>query len=105
MTPNWSPKGRSIVFSGSRTPGADNSRDQLWVVNAHGTGLRRLTRGRFDHAWPAWSPDGRRIAFTRTPSILADNQPFNIYAINANGSGLRRLTRSGDEIDPDWSRR
>jgi TolB protein len=103
--PDWSPKGQWLVFSGSRTPGGDNSRDQLWLVNAHGTGLRRITRGRFDHLWPTWSPDGRRIAFSRTPNLLADNEPFNIYVIDTNGSGLRRLTRTGDEVDPDWSRR
>src|SRR5262249_60279197 len=41
----------------------------LYVMNADGTGLRRLTRNATSgpHADPVWAPDGRKLAFvTRT---------------------------------------
>ncbi len=57
----------------------------LYVVNADGSGLRRLTR----HAENvprsfAWSPDGRTIAFLHNREV---------YIVKADGSDERRLTQ------------
>ena len=50
----WSPDGRQLAFGSGYAP------DEIWVVNADGTGLtRRITNAKF----PSWSPDGTRIAF------------------------------------------
>ena len=38
---------------------------QLYVMNADGTGQRRISFGGGSNASPAWSPDGEWIAFTR----------------------------------------
>jgi Tol biopolymer transport system component len=37
--------------------------ERVYVMNANGSGQRRLTRDRAFDADPAWSPDGRKIAF------------------------------------------
>ena len=93
--PAWSPDGRRIAFRrfdgqfDGQMGSAGNS--DLYVVNADGSGLRRLTR----HAanvrprahlvrWFAWSPDGRTIAFLREREV---------YIVKADGSGERRLTQ------------
>ena len=60
----------------------------LYVVNADGSGLRRLTR----HAENvprsfAWSPDGRTIAFLHNREV---------YIVKADGSDERRLTQLND---------
>ena len=60
------------------------SRGETALVNADGSGLRRLTRNPAKLRWFAWSPDGRTIAFLRNGEV---------YIVNADGSGERRLTQ------------
>jgi dipeptidyl aminopeptidase/acylaminoacyl peptidase len=79
--PSWSPDGRRIAF-GTRTG--------IYVMNADGSDLTRLTaRG----GEPAWSPDGR-IVFSSG----------HLFTIDANGTNLRQLTfGAGTEDEPAWS--
>jgi Tol biopolymer transport system component len=65
----------------------------IYVVNADGTGLRRLTQG-MD---PSWSPDGTQVVFARW------TEPWGIYAINADGSNERLLFGSNVARAPVWS--
>ena len=66
QTPVWSPDGRRIAFLSRR----DGSKE-VYVVNADGSGQRRLTRDARFPATPAWSPDGRQIAFEGGPDAPA----------------------------------
>jgi TolB protein len=67
----------------------------IYVINADGSGLRKLTLGRYDFG-AVWSPVGERIAFTRGKYASED-----LFVVNANGSGERRLTRNPtDDFDP-----
>jgi TolB protein len=90
---SWSPNGRKIAFQ------LDAAEDaSLYVVNANGTGLRRLARWRDFSTTPVWSPRGRTIAFDKH-----DDGVHQIWVINADGSGARRLTRPGSFSSPSWS--
>ena len=92
---SWSPDGERIVFA-SPSP-APSLSISLFVINADGSGKRRIAR---NAAQPAWSPDGRLIAFVRPPTGNTD-----IWVMNANGSGQRRLTRNpGADMAPSWQR-
>ena len=93
-TPSWSPDGRKIAFGGAKAATLGGLR----VVNADGSGLRRLTMGNR----PAWSPDGRRIAFTRSEPSRS-GASYLVYVINADGSGERKLTSAGNGGRPVWS--
>jgi Tol biopolymer transport system component len=97
----WSPNGRRIAFTAHASGGGGGLNFEIWVVNANGSNLRRLTRT--PRLWEGnvdWSPVGGRLAF--------DSGGFasSVYVMNADGSNLRNLTpeRSAvDSMEPDWS--
>jgi len=62
--PAISPDGARIVFSRGRVDKMrDQSRGNLWLVEADGRRVRELTRGDWRDTGPVWSPDSKRIAF------------------------------------------
>ncbi len=92
----YSPDGSKIAFTAS-----DGGNSDVWVMNADGTGARRLTTQPSRDLAPAWSPDGKRIAFVSdragTPQL---------YLMGADGSEPRRLTFQGNyNQTPQWSPR
>ena len=72
---------------------------EIYVMNADGSDLARLTDNSADDSSFAWSTDGTRIAF-------ASNRDGNyeIYVMNADGSGQTNLT-DNPAVDggPAWS--
>ena len=67
--PRVSPDGRSIVVTiSSLDLEANRRRSDLWLVNADGTGLRRLTSDPASDTSAAWAPDGSAIYFLSTRS-------------------------------------
>jgi Tol biopolymer transport system component len=90
VEPAWSPDGTKIAFSSRRSGSYD-----VYVMNADGTGTRRLTSGRADDSHPTWSPDGQQVAFARSGDIVV---------VNADGSSARSIVASGaEESEPAWS--
>jgi TolB protein len=102
--PAWSPDGSKIAFVRFREGGTG-----IWVVNADGTGTRRVTDGGPDvdgtDLGPAWSPDGSRIAFAREGRLAkAATGNTDIYVVNADGTDVVRLTDDPMmEYAPTWS--
>jgi TolB protein len=70
----------------------------IYVINADGSGLRRLTDG----MEPAWSPDGKKVAFTRW------RDPRGLYVIDEDGSNetlvFGWVAAKGPAWSPDGSR-
>jgi acid phosphatase type 7 len=90
--PAYSPLGRRIAFA---------SNGAIWVMNAEGTDVRRLTPPGLWSRSPAWAPDGAAITFAGGAEGTRD-----LYRIALDGSDLRRLTSTvGDEDAPAWSPR
>ena len=64
-----SPDGKTIVFVRRTTDlEANKGRTDLWLVNADGTALRRLTTHPDADHGPRWMPDGKTIYFLSTRS-------------------------------------
>ena len=72
-TPAWSPDGQQLVFSGY-----DGGLSDLYLVNADGTNLRRLTHDRYADLHPVWSPDGSTIAFATDRGPETDFRTLHI---------------------------
>jgi TolB protein len=94
-TPVWSPDGRSIAFAMKPADAADADESDIYVMDADGSNVRRLTDAPGDDSHPHWSGDGRRIFFnspraTPDPAAEWSRQHFGIYSIAADGSDLER---------------
>jgi TolB protein len=76
-----------------------NGTDDIYVVSANGSGLRKLTSNPANDFDPAWSPDGRMIAFRSERDGNTE-----IYVMAADGSAQRNLSRDpSDDWGPTWS--
>jgi hypothetical protein len=95
--PAWSPDGLRIAYRGYY--GLAEGDYDLYVMNADGSGVTRLTHGVLA-ADPAWSPDGSRIAFD-TSGI------GNLDVVASDGTGLTVLNADRPEgvadSSPTWS--
>ena len=96
-TPRWSPDGRSIVFAMTPAGATDENESEIYLIDANGRELRRLTNAPGDDSHPHWSVDGKRIYFNSargTPNLKADwgKQSIDIYSMAADGSDVRRIT-------------
>ncbi len=96
--PRWSPNGNRIAFV--RSPRGHLTRyagdGDIYVMNANGTDVHRLTRG-LDASAPAWSPDGSRIAFI-------EGQGQALAVMQADGSGQHVIASArGYYESPIWS--
>jgi Tol biopolymer transport system component len=102
--PTWSPDGTKIAFTSYRDATIASPNTEIYVMNADGSGITRLTDEFESDLQPSWSPDGTKIAFTS----YRDNpggQISEIYVMNADdGSDVTRLTHSDRfGLDPNWS--
>ena len=98
-SPAWSPDGTKIAFASSRA--WDQGGLDIYVINADGSDLQRLTDDpSFEYA-PRWSPDGSIIAFEANGD--GGDRYGNVYVMNADGSERRRLVEATGARDPNWS--
>jgi len=95
--PAWSPDGARIAFS--RYDPATDTGAAIFVMDADGLGLTRLTDGSGGDGGPAWSPDGRKIAFASKR-----DGDFAIFVLDLASGTLTKLTDSTfRNTDPSWS--
>jgi Tol biopolymer transport system component len=74
---------------------------EIALMNADGTGYRKLTNNNWMDFQPIWSPNGTEILFISDGGQSAGT---DIYVMDTDGNVLRRLTDTPGitEADPDW---
>lgn len=92
--PAWSPDGSRIAFH--REDQAGNW--DIYVMDASGGSIVRLTTDPATDGFPDWSPDGSKITFRRIVSGTSQ-----ILVMNADGTGVVQLTTGPGGSTPAWS--
>jgi Tol biopolymer transport system component len=92
-----------IVFASNREGSM-----QIYVMNADGSGVARMTNSGANDDCPRWSPDGAKILF-QSDRDNPETGYMDIYVMNADGSGVLRLTTDANDdsaasSSPDGSR-
>jgi Tol biopolymer transport system component len=122
QSPHWSPDGTQIAMICIRPlDGTENgdAGDNLWIMNADGSGARPLTR--FMSAFISepflpggivfaldnlqiWSPDGNKIAFLSSGSLDGTDgnsqNSRNLWVINRDGTGATPVTTIASSLPP-----
>jgi TolB protein len=82
-------KGDKIAFDANQ---------DIYVMDADGSNLCRLTYDAANNSSPAWSPDGKQLAF-----FSSRDRIDGIYVMQADGSNVRRLLATSQYGGLDWS--
>lgn len=105
LDPSWSPDGTRLLFvvESDERPREGGDFD-MYVVNADGSGLTRLTTDGLSIE-PSWSPDGTQIAYSH---MYAEGTNRSIWVMNADGSEAHPFTSCGPpeclgDSSPAWS--
>ena len=113
--PSWSPDGTQILFSstvydpsiGRCEAGFPHEFDcptDIYVMDADGSNVVRLTTDPADEFMPMWSPDGTTIAFVRNTEKASVSRPA-IFTMRPDGSDVRQVSSGdgGSDWWPSWS--
>lgn len=103
---SWSPDGKKIAFASNRRAyqGAMSEREQehfkidpaymmdIYIMDADGSNIQRLTETPGYDGGPFFSPDGQRICWRR---FTPDGATAEIMSMKVDGSDKRQLTKLG----------
>ena len=98
-----SPDGSRVLFGTG-----DYNQEDLYVVNADGSGLQQLTNDAYRDRVPTWFPDGRRLGF-RSDRLTETGQPtvaagYGSYVMNVDGTEVVQVGEMpGSNGAPSWS--
>ena len=82
-------KGDKIAFDANQ---------DIYVMDADGSNLCRLTYDAADNSNPTWSPDGKQLAL-----FSSRDRIDGIYVMQADGSNVRRVLAISHRTGLDWS--
>jgi Tol biopolymer transport system component len=92
--PVFSPDGQRLAFVSTREPAATPGQawNAIYVMNADGSGVKRLSPAGTANYSPAWSPQGNLIAF-----VSGSAQPggTDLFVMRPEGSGRRLVVKNG----------
>lgn len=97
--PAWSPDGKHFVFSSTH-----EGNQEIYLANADGANLQRLTQSPGQDSHPCWTPDGKKVLFTTDRWSGQE-----LASVSIDGTDVRRLTASPGfddyaAVSPDGTR-
>ena len=87
-SPSWSADGTKVVFVAYFGESEMDFEQDIYVMNADGTGVERVTSSRAYESSPSFFPDGETIAFAR----YSNRNGADIFTMKLDGTGRTRLT-------------
>jgi TolB protein len=91
--PVWAPTGNRLAIDSDRAdpdPGDDTGVNDVFVMNADGSGVRKVTDSVGVSGDPGWSPDGSLLAYEADRGDYPAKQ--GIYVSRPDGTHLRRVS-------------
>ncbi|MBZ5557470.1 MAG: S9 family peptidase [Acidobacteriia bacterium] len=101
--PQWSPDSRRIAFVSDRTGKAfdEGHNTDVWVIDAGGGALTKISDHTTGDNSPRWSPDGQTIAFV---SAVPEKTHPKIWLASSAGGSASRLAADGIDLIPSGLR-
>ncbi len=94
LSPAWSSDGSKVAFSSSRSGDSE-----IWVSDASGGNLHRVTSLTGPNVAPVWNPrTNAQLSF-----VSGRTSEPQIYTMDQDGSNIQRMTDSGYAVSPSWS--
>jgi TolB protein len=94
QSPAWSSDGSKIAFSSSRS-----GNPEIWVADANGGDLHKLTNFAGPNVGPTWNPrSNAQLAW-----VSGRTGEPQIYTMDQDGANVQRLTDGGYAISPSWA--
>jgi Tol biopolymer transport system component len=90
--PVFSPDGKQIAFSSTRT-----GQWQIYVIDVDGRNATQVTSGPSQSIHPSWSPDGSRLVYS---SLSSRSGQWELWTVDLNTSENRTI---GNGLFPVWS--
>jgi dipeptidyl aminopeptidase/acylaminoacyl peptidase len=99
----WTPDGRSIVFSGLRVEVDDYQwrESEIYAVEVASGNIRQLTNRKGPDSSPTISPDGKRIAYTGNDHSRDTWADSKLYVMNIDGSNPQLASGDWDRSPRD----
>ncbi len=95
LYPRWSPDGSQIAFESRRQANRD-----IYIMDAGGGNLRRVTENPDYETYPIWARDGQTIVFSAQHQLNWD-----LWQVDLQGGEPRPITkREGEDRFGDWHR-
>jgi TolB protein len=94
QSPAWAADGSKVAFSSARS-----GDPEIWVADASGGNLRKLTSFTGPDVSPTWNPrTNAQVAWTSGRTGLPQ-----IYIMDQDGSNIQRMTDGGYAVSASWS--